>query len=170
MNDSYRLPLTKDESTLLILKELLHHNTDVCKLIIHKKNSIENKETMDYYYDRWEKITGSFYRLHDTNDGKFSYIYNGTQYIVKKDHKPTFYNLTGISYQIIELLHELIKIHRVDSENSRIEDYKYWLERDDKLYSVLADKIRIAMNEEKRLQFKIIITILYKQCVSLQNK
>ena len=147
MTDIYKFPLTKDESILLILKELLHHNVDVCKLIIHKKNTIENKETMDYYYDRWENIAGSHYRLHDTHGGKFSYIFNDMEYIVKKDHLPIFYNRTGISYQLIELLHELIKLNRVDSVNSRIEDYKEWIEHDDKLFSFLADKIRIAMNE-----------------------
>ena len=75
------------------------------------------------------------------------YIWDASTYTVKKDHNPTFYNLTGISYQIIELLHELIKINRVDSENSRIEDYKYWLTYNDKLFSFLADKIRIVMND-----------------------
>ena len=148
MNDNYRLPLTKDESILLILKEVLHHNTDICKLIIYKKNSIEAKETMDYYYNRWENIAGSHYRLHDTHDGRYSLIWDASTYKVKIDYNPMFYNLTGISYQIIELLHELIKINRIDSENSRIEDYKYWLTYNDKLFSFLADKIRIAMNEE----------------------
>ncbi len=145
MTDIYKFPLTKDESILLILKEVLHHNVDVCKLIIHKKNTIENKETMDYYYDRWENIAGSHYRLHDTHEGKYSLIWDSSTYRVIKDHNPIFYNLTGISYQIIELLHELIKINRIDSVNSRIEDYKYWLTYNDKLFSILADKIRIAM-------------------------
>ena len=145
MTDIYKSPLTKDESILLILKELLHHNVDVCKLIIHKKNTIENKETMDYYYDRWENIAGSHYRLHDTHEGKYSLIWDSSTYRVIKDHNPIFYNLTGIPYQIIELLHELIKINRIDSVNSRIEDYKYWLTYNDKLFSILADKIRIAM-------------------------
>ena len=54
MNDKYRIPLTKDESILLILKELLHHNTDICKLIIHKKNTIEAKETICGAYSRGE--------------------------------------------------------------------------------------------------------------------
>ena len=149
MNDIYRAPLTKDESTLLILKEVLHHNTDVCKLIIHKKNTIEAKETMDYYYDRWENIAGSHYRLHDTHDGKFSYIFNDMEYIVKKDHKPFFYNLTGISYQVVELIHQLIKLKNDELiENTFITDYKEWIEHDDKLFSFLADKIRIAMNED----------------------
>ena len=145
MTDIYKFPLTKDESILLILKEVLHHNVDVCKLIIHKKNTIENKETMDYYYDRWENIAGSHHRLHDTHEGKYSLIWDSSTYRVIKDHNPIFYNLTGISYQIIELLHELIKINRIDSVNSRIEDYKYWVTYNDKLFSILADKIRIAM-------------------------
>ena len=147
MNDIYRPPVTKDESILLILKELVNHNIDVCKLIIQQKKSLEAKETMEYYYDRWENIAGSHYRLHDTHEGKYSLIWDASTYTVKKDHKPIFYNLTGISYQIIELLHELIKLNRIDSENSRIEDYKEWIEHDDKLYSFLADKITIAMNE-----------------------
>ena len=148
MNDTYRLPLTKDESILLILKELLHHNTDICKLIIHKKNIIEAKETMDYYYDRWENIAGSHYRLHDTHDGKFSYIFNDMEYIVKKDHNPVFYNLTGVSYQVVELIHQLIKLKNDGLiENTFITDYKEWIERDDKLFSFLANKIKIAMNE-----------------------
>ena len=84
MNDKYRIPLTKDEYILLILKELLRHNTDICKLIIHKKNTIEAKETMDYYYDRWENIAGSHYRLHDTHDGRYSLIYIMIQYTVKR--------------------------------------------------------------------------------------
>ena len=147
MNDIYRPPVTKDESILLILKELVNHNIDVCKLIIQQKKSLEAKETMEYYYDRWKNIAGSFYRLRETDEDKYSLICDYTTFVVKKDHLPIFYNLTGISYQVIDLIHQLIKLHRVDSENSRIEDYKHWLERDDKLYSVLTNKIRIAMNE-----------------------
>jgi len=149
MNDIYRRPVTKDESILLILKVLVNHNIDICKIIIQQKKSLEAKETMEYYYDRWENIAGSHYRLHDTHEGKYSLIWDASTYTVKKDHNPIFYNLTGISYQIIELLHELIKLNRIDSENSRIEDYKEWIEHDDKLYSFLADKITIAMKTIK---------------------
>lgn len=149
MDEPYRPHLTADESILLCLKELVNHNIDICKLIMKKKKEIESKETMDYYYDRWENIAGSHYRLHDTHDGQYSLIWDDSTYKVKKDHKPIFYNLTGISYQIIELLHELIKINRVDSENSRIEDYKYWLTYNDKLFSFLADKIMISMKQDQ---------------------
>jgi hypothetical protein len=37
MNDIYRRPITIDENIMLILKELLNHNLDVCKQIIKKK-------------------------------------------------------------------------------------------------------------------------------------
>ena len=154
MNDNYRPPLTKDESTLLILKEVLHHNTDVCKLIIHKKNTIEMKEIMEYHYDRWENIAGSHYRLRDTDQDKYSLICDYSTFIVKKDHLPIFYNLTGISYQVVDLIHLLIKLHRVDREDTQetfIWNYKYWLERDDKLYSVLTNKIMRAMNESETI-------------------
>ena len=148
MTDLYRPPTTSNEMILLILKELVNHNTDICKLIMKKKKEIESKETMEYYYGRWENISGSHYRLHDTHDGKFSYIFNDMEYIVKKDHKPIFYNLTGISYQVVELIHQLIKLKNDELiENTFITDYKEWIEHDDKLFSFLADKIRIAMNE-----------------------
>ena len=69
------------------------------------------------------------------------------QYVIKSDHKPIFYNVTGVSYQVIELLHELIKLNKIDTENSHIEDYKYWLQHDDILYSSLASKIKIKMEQ-----------------------
>ena len=150
MNDIYRSPVTKDESILLILKEVLHHNIDVCKLIIQQKKSLEAKETMEYYYDRWKNIAGSFYRLRETDEDKYSLICDYTTFVVKKDHLPIFYNLTGISYQVIDLIHQLIKLHRVDRDDTQetfIWNYKYWLERDDKLYSVLTNKLMRAMNE-----------------------
>jgi len=145
MNDIYRAPITKDEMILLLVKELVGHNIDVCKLIIQNKRSLEAKETVDYYHDRWENIAGSYYRVRDTDQDKYSLIWDYSKYIIKKDHNPIFYNLTGISYQVVDLIHQLIKLHRVDSENSRIEDYKHWLERDDKLYSILVDKIMRTM-------------------------
>ena len=73
MNDIYRSPTTNDESILLILKELLNHNVDVCKLIIQKKKYLEKKETMKYHYEDG-KYCGWHYRLHDTQQGKYSLI------------------------------------------------------------------------------------------------
>lgn len=149
MIDIYVKPLKKDEYILLLLKEKLNYNVYLCKIILDIKNSIENKETIEYYIDRWENIAGSHYILHDTHEGKFSYIFNENDYIIKKDHKLIFFNLTGISYQVVELIHELIKLKNKDSiQNTFIEDYKEWLNYDDKLFSKLSKKIMEKMKKK----------------------
>lgn len=158
MIDIYVKPLKKDEYILLLLKEKLNYNIDLCKIILDIKNSIENKETIEYYIDRWENIAGSHYILHDTHEGKFSYIFNQNDYIIKKDHKPIFYHLTGISYQVVELIHELIKIKNENKEifsngvtiNIPLPyiEYKDWLKHDDKLYSILSKKIMFEMKKK----------------------
>ena len=139
--DIYKRHLSSDETILLYLKEKINHNVDICKYILKQKKELEKKETLEWYIERWENIAGAHYIIHDTHEGKFSYIFNEENYIVKPDHKLNFINLTGISYQVIELLHELIKINRICSENTHIEDYKYWINNDDKLYAILSKKI-----------------------------
>ena len=138
--------LSNDENIYGILR-LFINEPSICKNIIKYKKYLEEKETLDYHFKRWEDIAGSHYILHDTHEGKFSYIFNEENYIVKPDHKLNFINLTGISYQVIELLHELIKINRICSENTHIEDYKYWINYDDKLYAILSKKIMFKMKK-----------------------
>ena len=138
--------LSNDENIYGILR-LFINEPSICKNIIKYKKYLEEKETLDYHFKRWEDIAGSHYILHDTHEGKFSYIFNEEDYIVKPDHKLIFFNFTGISYQVIELLHELIKINRICSENTHIEDYKYWINNDDKLYTILSKKIMFEMKK-----------------------
>jgi len=53
-----------------------------------------------------------------------------------------FYNLTGISYQIVELIHEIIKIKNQDDLCFRDLDglkiQEEWIKSDDLLFSKLA--------------------------------
>ena len=51
MSTLYVKPVTKDEQILLLLKEVLHHNIDVCQTIMKYKNNTEQQETMDYNHD-----------------------------------------------------------------------------------------------------------------------
>ena len=142
MDDIYIRPLISNEIILLYLKEKLYHNVDICKYIIKIKKDEEKKEIMKYYIERWDNIAGSHYIIHDTHYNKFSYIHNEVNYIIKPDHNITFYNRTGISYQIIELIHELIKLKNDDLiANTLIKDYKEWLNKDDVLYTILSKKI-----------------------------
>ena len=128
--------LSSDEYVLACLKRKITEIC-ICKKILKLKKMIEKKETDEYYYERWENIAGIHYMLHDTQMGKFSHIWNQNSYIIKKDHSILFFNRTGISYQVIELIHDLIKKSY----------YKEWLKYDGSLYSILADKIMIEMKK-----------------------
>jgi len=140
--DIYKRHLSSDETILLYLKEKINHNVDICKYILKQKKELEKKETLEWYIERWENIAGAHYIIHDSHYDKFSYIHNSENYIIKPDHNIIFYNRTGISYQIIELIHELIRIKNDDLlQNASIKDYKEWLKNDDKLYVKLSKKI-----------------------------
>ena len=111
------------------------------------KNILEDEDTFDYHNDRWSSIAGSHYIAHDTHQNKFSYIFNDGRSIVHIDHKMDFYNLTGISYQIVELIHDLIKIKNEDGIYFRVVLHRClktqdeWLKSDDLLFSKLAKLI-----------------------------
>ena len=149
--DKYIVPYNSDNTILMYLLKFIPE-ISICKSILKHKKKLENMDIMKYHMERWENIAGEHYYMHDNHTNKFSYIFDGTNYIVKVDMLPRFYNLTGISYQVVELIHELIKLNRRCTENSFIEDYKYWLKHDDRLYSFLAKKIMDAMKPPEIIQ------------------
>tara|TARA_B100000900_G_scaffold151303_1_gene128508 strand:- start:883 stop:1314 length:432 start_codon:yes stop_codon:yes gene_type:complete len=134
--------LSSNNEILLLLKELLNHNIDLCKKILKYKNEYEISENRIYYLDRYEKIAKEHYYLHKNHENKFSFIHDTKHYVLKKDFKLDFYNYTGISYQTIELIHELIKLK---NKKDCIEQLNY----EDKLYSLLSIKIANEMNNRK---------------------
>jgi len=136
--------LKNDEKIRLYLKVFIPI-PEICNKIIKLKNDSEYKETLKYHNDIWETIAGEHYFTRDNHYGKFSYIHDGINYIVKRDHRVYFYQMTGISYQIIELIHELIRINHENSWDFEIDDKKDWLQYDDKLYSELSKRIMIEM-------------------------
>ena len=142
-DDIYVKPLSSEQIVFLCLNKFFPD--DISKKIIVFKNKKEESENILYHINRWENIAGSHFVLRDSSMGNFSYIIDdGRQYVIKKDHKNLFYNVTGISYQIIDMLHKLIKLkYEIYSEEMDYEYgyYKEWLNYDDKLYSSLAKKI-----------------------------
>lgn len=118
-----------------------YNNYDVAKRIIIELDlidEIEKKETLEYHMDRWNNIAGSFFEVKNSNYNKFSYIFStsiGREYHIKKDHITTFFNITGISYQVVDIIHELIM---------RSHDLE-WLEHDDKIYNELVIKLMQVM-------------------------
>lgn len=126
--------------------ENYYDNIDIAEYIVktlEKIEEIEKKETLEYHIDRWENIAGSYFEVINNNYNKFSYVLTtsiGREYHIKKDHITKFFNITGVSYQIVELVHELIK---------RSHD-EQWLLHDDEMYSKLADNIMLEMNKYNR--------------------
>ena len=136
--------LKRDECIRLYLKVFIPIS-EICNKIIKLKNDSEKTDALEYHNDRWTNIVGEYYYTRDTHTGKYSYIHDGLNYIVKIDHRRQFYNLTGISYQIVELIHELIRILHENSWDFEIDEKKDWLRYDDSLYSELSKRIMIEM-------------------------
>ena len=136
--------LKRDETILLYLKVFIPI-PELCNKIIKIKNEDEKRDSLKYHSDRWENIVGEYYYTRDNHTGKFSYIFDNINYVIKPDHRRQFYNLTGVSYQIVELIHELIRILHEDSWDFEIDEKKDWIKYDDSLYSELSKRIMIEM-------------------------
>ncbi len=134
----------------LLLKTYIY-DVYLRKKIIYMKLQIEQEENIRYHCDTWEKIASAFYYTKD-NQKSYSLVYPSTnmihshvffssnkppQYIVVPDYIKDFYNITNISYQTRELLHDLIKNNAIYG----IHDVK----DDDFLYSKLSHKINLTM-------------------------
>lgn len=138
--------LKHDEMIRLYLKVFIPI-PEICNKIIDIKNNEEFEETLEYHIDRWESIAGEHHFTRDTHFDKFSYIFDNSKYIVKRDHRIYFYQMTGISYQVLELIYELIRINHENAWDFDVDDKKTWLKEDDKLYSELSKRIMIEMRK-----------------------
>ena len=132
--------LKSDEQVKLNLISLLPIS-EICDEIIVMKNNMEQEETLEYHKHRWNRIAGEHYYTRDNHYKKCSYIFNNKEYIIKPDHRMNFYHMTGISYQVMELIYELIRIRNDKSWDMEIENKIDWVKHDDKLYSALSTKI-----------------------------
>ena len=153
-HDKYIIPYNSENTILMYLLTLIPE-ISICKNILKCKKDLENIDIMKYYMDRWENIAGEHYYMHDNHIDKFSYILDITNYVVKVDMLPHFYNLTGISYQVVELVHELIKLkneYKLHDIRYNSDSYITMLKQDDRLYSLLAKKIMDAMKNSEIIQ------------------
>ena len=139
--------LKNDEYIRLYLKVFIPI-PELCNKIIKIKNTEEENETLEYHIDRWINIAGEYYYTRDNHTGKFSHIFDNRNFIIKRDHRLNFYHMTGISYQIVGLIHELIKINHENSWDFEMEEKGEWLRYDDTLYNILSNKIMIEMRKK----------------------
>ena len=155
-SDKYIVPYNSENTILMYLLTFIPE-ISICKNILKHKKDLENIDIMEYHMERWENIAGEHYHMHDNHIDKFSYILDITNYIVKVDMSPKFFNLTGISYQVVELVHELIKLkneYRLHDIRYNSDSYITMLKQDDRLYSFLSKKIMDAMKNPEILHYK----------------
>ena len=120
---------TKDQEILLILNRL-NPIQEINESILFLKNEIEKKETLDYHIHLYENISLKYNECLKTKYPLYSWIGDGKFYITEKDRNLEFFNYTGISFQVRDIILDLIKN----------ENYK-WRIYDDKMYCILARKI-----------------------------
>jgi len=127
MDDKYQKQLTNNQQTFLLLLRIIP-NTDVCEKITRIKRKEEDEEIMSYHCGLWYDIALTYYKAKKNNFLKFSYVVDGVNFVIRTDHDIDFFSNTGVSYQVKDMIHDLINVSV---------DIKY----DDKLYSLLSKKI-----------------------------
>tara|TARA_A100001037_G_scaffold16797_1_gene14688 strand:+ start:474 stop:899 length:426 start_codon:yes stop_codon:yes gene_type:complete len=134
--------LTKDQMIYLLLLFKINE-PQLCCYIIGLKNKKERIEAYNYHYENWEKIASKYFKCLENRYPTYSYILNDKEIIAKQDNNLIFFKETGISYQIRDLIMNLISDYKDD--NISKEEKKIWRKEDDKKYSKLARRIQDKM-------------------------
>lgn len=111
------------------------HVPEICRYIISIKDKEEYTDTLNYHIKQYNKSGFLYNSIRNIPGKRTSYILDGNKYIIHIDHCLNFYLSTKISYQIIDIIHRLIKEPSIDVRNY-----------DDKLYKKLCQKIKQRMD------------------------
>ena len=128
------ISFTKDQEIGYILFQKINE-PEICRNIIQLKNKVEQEEAYNFHYDLWENIASKYFAAAEINYRHISYLLNSENYTIQKDKVIDFYNETGISHQVRDIILELIR-----------SSDKEWVDYDDIMYSILAKEI---MNQFK---------------------
>jgi len=140
------MELTNDQQISLLLSEFIP--IDVIRYkIIQMKNKKEKKEALEYHIERWETISSKYFRsLEKDYHGVVipqSYSIDSKYFVSNKDKCLEFYNETGISYQVRDLLLDILQCPMGSLFTENIMDCTLfeWRKEDDKIYSILSEEI-----------------------------
>ena len=146
----------KDIYIYLLLSTKINEPNIINRIISDTKKK-ENKENLDYHFERWETIAGSYFKCTEQSPltgsrNIYSYVLNGEEYIYEEDRILDYYKETGVSFQIRALLLEIIKNELLTWEDTRDKyvdnlssESKEMRKENDELYSPLSKKIMRCM-------------------------
>lgn len=148
----------KDIYTYLLLSTKINEPNIINKIINDTKKK-EDKETLEWYREKWETIAGSYFKCTDRarspfTDSKniYSYVLNGEEYIYEEDRILDYYKETGVSFQVRGLLLDIIKNELLtwdDTKDKYVDNLssesKEMRKENDELYSPLSKKIMRCM-------------------------
>ena len=142
------MELTNDQQISLLLSKFIPIEPIRYK-IIQMKNKKEKKEALDYHIERWETISSKYLKslsLERDCHGVVipqSYSIDSKYFVSNKDKCLEFYNETGISYQVRDLLLDILQCPMGSLFTENIMDCTLfeWRKEDDKIYSILSEEI-----------------------------
>ena len=139
----YMKPLKSLQLNYLYLMRLIPIE-DICIQILKQKKKIEYFETYNYHVDMWEMHASKYYKCLDRKRLIYSFIHNDKEIFAERDRQMDYYNYTGISYQVRNLVLSLISEYyneiTLRREISK-EEKKSWRIEDDIKYCKIANKI-----------------------------
>ena len=133
----YTKPLKSFQLNYLYLMRLIPIE-DICIQILKQKKKIEYFETYNYHVDMWEIHASKYYKCLDRKRLIYSFIHDDKEIFAERDRKMDYYNYTGISYQVRNLVLSLISDHWGDISE---EEKRFWRIEDDIKYCKIANKI-----------------------------
>lgn len=100
----------KDINIYLSLLKLLE-DPDMSRYINSLRIKSESDDTLNYHIERWETISSKYFRAIESLYRYSSHVYftsSNVKYISKSDFLIDYYNETGLSQQVRDMILELI--------------------------------------------------------------
>ena len=142
----------KDITIFLLLNQKIKIN-EISWKILSLKNKIEEREVSEYYDELFENIAGKYFKCLENKYPTYSYILDGCKIVAKRDNNIKFYLETGVSYQVRDLVLDLIVNYEDDLFKDKSKDEKkQFRKEDDILYGKLAEKNSKIMKSKDYLQ------------------
>lgn len=142
----------KDITIFLLLNQKIKIN-EISWKILSLKNKIEEREVSEYYDELFENIVGKYFKCLENKYPTYSYILDGCKIVAKRDNNIKFFLETGVSYQVRDLVLDLITGYEDDLfKDISKDEKKQFRKEDDILYGKLAEKIQRVMKSKDYLQ------------------